>query len=114
MDTLTNGDKLITDKSETIYIGCQCHSPEHIIQAKYFGTDGVDEPELYIMLQADKGHLNFWDRLKMSVNFLIGRSGIEWHDVIPNHDDVVKLKRVIDNYTEDYKLYEETQNNGRN
>ena len=54
------------------------------------------------MLQADKGHLNFWERLKMATSFLIGRGNIEWHDVIPNHDNVVNLKRVLDNYIEDY------------
>ena len=103
-----------TDKSETIYIGCQCHGPEHIIQVKYFDAIGVDEPELYFMLQADKGHLNFWERVKMATNFLIGRGNIEWHDVIPNHNDAVNLKRLLDNYIEDYKLYEETQTNGSN
>ena len=50
----------------------------------------------------------------MATNFLIGRGDVEWHDVIPKHDDIVNLKRVLDNYIEDYKLYEETQNNGRN
>jgi len=103
-----------TDKSETIYIGCQCHSPYHIIEVQYFDSIRKDEPELYFMLQSDKGHLNFWERLKMAFNFVIGRGDIEWHDVIPKYDDVVNLKRVLDNYTEDYKLYEETQNNGRN
>ena len=44
MDTLTNGDKLITDKSEEIYIGCQCYGPEHIIQFKYYDQTGTDEP----------------------------------------------------------------------
>ena len=66
------------------------------------------------MLQADKGHLNFWERLKMATSFLIGRGGIEWHDVIPNHDDVVNLKRVLDNYIEDYKDYNEETQNGSN
>ena len=38
----------------------------------------------------------------MATSFLIGRGNIEWHDVIPNHDNVVNLKRVLDNYIEDY------------
>ena len=114
MDTLTNGDKLITDKSETIYIGCQCHGPEHIIQVKYYDQTSTDEPELYFMLQADNGHLNLWERVKMAFDFLIGRGNIEWHDVIPNHDDVVNLKRVLDNYIEDYKDYNAETQDGSN
>jgi hypothetical protein len=102
------------DKSETIYIGCQCHAPEHLIRVSYYEWVGKDEPELYFMLQSDKGHLNFWERLKMAAKFLIGRADVEWHDVIPDHNDIVELKRVLDTYTEDYKLYEETQTNGRN
>ena len=104
----------LTDKSETIYIGCQCHGTHHIIRVSYFDWAEKDEPELYFELQSDKGHLNLWDRVKMAFNFIIGRDNIEWHDVIPNHDDVIKLKTVVDNYVEDYKLYEETQTNGRN
>ena len=99
-----------TDKSETIYIGCECHGPEHIIRVSYFDWVEKDEPELFIELQADGFHLNFWQRLKMATEFLFRKGNLEWHDVIPKRDDIVNLKRVLDNYTEDYKLYEEKQN----
>ena len=98
------------DKSETIYIGCECYGPEHIIRVNYFDWQEKNEPEIYFLLQSDKAHLDLWQRIKMAFNFVIGRENIEWHDVIPKRDDIVNLKRVLDNYTEDYKLYEEKQN----
>ena len=39
---------------------------------------------------------------------------IWWVGEIPNHDDVVNLKRVLDNYIEDYKDYNEETQNGSN
>lgn len=102
----------LADKSETIYIGCECHTPEHIIRVSYFDWAEKDEPELYFELQADGFHLNFWQRLKMATKFLFRKGNLEWHDVIPNKADVVKLDTVIDNYLADYKLYEEAQKNG--
>jgi len=95
----------LADKSETIYIGCQCHGTNHIIRVSYFDWQEHDEPELYFELQSDKGHLNLWDRLKMAFNFVIGRNNIEWHDVIPNAEDVFKLRTLIENYTDDYALW---------
>jgi hypothetical protein len=100
-----------TDKSETIYIGCECHATEHIIRVSYYDWHGKDQPELYFMLQSDKGHLNFWQRLKMATNFLIGRGDIEWHDVIPNHNDLTNLNRVLKHYHADYKLWEKANGN---
>jgi len=104
----------LADKTETIYIGCQCHSANHIIRVSYFDWQEKDEPELYFELQADKGHLNFWERLKMAVNFVIGRGDIEWHDVIPTPGDVFKLRDVVENYTDDYAKWQNREiENGR-
>ena len=94
----------IDDQSETIYIGCQCHVPSHIIKVSYYEWDG-DEPELYFCLQADKIHLNFWDRLKMSFWFLIGNESIEWHDVIPDNKDLLNLNRVLTRYLDQRNIY---------
>lgn len=69
-------------------------------------------PELYMELQAH-GHLSFWNRLKMGVKFILGRATLEWHDVIPNHDDAVNLHRILTNYIKDYKLWEKVQTNGK-
>ena len=95
----------ISDRSETIYIGCQCGATEHIIRVNYYDWQERDEPELYFALQSDKGHLNFWSRLKMAFGFIIGRCDVEWHDVIPDHNDVVNLHRVLTNYQNSHKLY---------
>jgi hypothetical protein len=98
----------LSDKSETIYIGCQCHCPEHIVRVSYFDWQEKDEPELYLELQADN-HLTFWNRLKVATKYVFGGANLSWHDVIPTHSDVIKLKTVVDNYVEDYKLYEKSQ-----
>lgn len=99
----------LVDKSDTIYIGCECHCPEHIVRVSYLGCSKDQEPELYLELQAD-AHLDFWNRLKAAVKYVFGGANLSWHDVIPTHNDVIKLKTVVDNYIEDYKLYEEKQN----
>ena len=95
------------DKSETVYIGCECHATEHIIRVSYYDWHGKDEPELYFMLQSDKGHLNFWERLKMAANFIIGRSNIEWHEIIPNHKDLINFYRVLTNYLDEHRTWSE-------
>lgn len=102
----------LADKSETIYLGCECHTPEHIVRVSYFDWGEKDMPELYFELQADR-HLGFWQRVKMAWAFVFGRSNLEWHDVIPVHTDVENLRRVLDNYANDYKLWQEAETNGK-
>jgi hypothetical protein len=63
-----------------------------------------DVPELYFELQADRDK-GLWGRLKDAARYVFGAENLGWHDVIPNHDDVVNLKRVIDNYMEAHVLY---------
>ena len=96
------------DKSETIYLGCECHSPEHIIRVSYFDWANKDPPEIFMELQADR-HLNFWNRVRLAVKFIFGTDNLEWHDVIPTHNDISKLKVLIDNYHSDLKLYNEAK-----
>ena len=95
---------MLKDKSETIYIGCQCHSPYHIVRVSFYDWMADDVPELYFELQADRDK-GLWDRLKTAVSYVFKSDNLGWHDVIPNHDDVVNLKRVIDNYMEAHVLY---------
>lgn len=101
----------LSDKSETIYIGCECHSPEHIIRVSYFDWCEKDQPEMFFELQAD-AHLGFWQRIKMAFNFIFFGRNLEWHDVIPTHNDLLKLKIALDNYHKDYKLWTKAPNNG--
>ena len=96
------------DKTETIYIGCQCHSPFHIVRVSLWDWKGKDPPELYFELQADRC-LGFWKRLKAATLYLFGGENLGWHDVMPNHDDVFNLQRVIDKYNEAYKIYEDKE-----
>jgi hypothetical protein len=93
------------DKTETIYIGCQCHSPYHIVRVSLWDWKGKEPPELYFELQADR-YLGLWGRLKAATRFVFGGENLGWHDVIPNHDDVINLHRVIDNYNKAYNVYE--------
>jgi len=102
-----------TDKSETIYLGCDCHSPEHIIRVSYYDWLAQEQPEFFFELQAD-AHLSFWKRVKMAYNYVFFGKNLEWHDVVPTHPDLVNLKRVVDNYHKDYKLWHEAQDNGKN
>ena len=92
----------------TIYIGCQCHSPYHIVRVSLFEWT-KEPPELYFELQADR-HQGFWNRLKSAVRYVFGQENLGWHDVIPEHNDVVKLQNLLYNYTECYKAYKENKN----
>ena len=96
------------DKSETIYLGCECQLPEHIIRVSYYDWADKDPPEIYMTLQADQ-HLNFWDRVRLAAKFIFGSATLEWHDVIPNQNDIGKLKVLLDNYHDAYTLYNEAK-----
>lgn len=99
------GSEPMDIKDETIYIGCQCHSPYHIIQVSYWDwKDGP--PELYFCLQADR-HLGFWGRLKAAMLYLFGGDNLGWHDVMPNHEDLTNLRRLLDKYNDSYTIYKE-------
>jgi hypothetical protein len=95
------------DKDETIYIGCQCHSPYHIVRVGLWDWE-EKPPELLLELQADRCR-GLWDRIVAAVRYVCGGENLGWHDVIPSHKDVMNLRRVIDNYTELYTVYEEMQ-----
>jgi hypothetical protein len=92
------------DTSEKIYIGCQCTSAYHIVCVSFYDWMGDEPPELYFELQADRD-LGLWDRLKAAVRYVFGQENLGWHDVIPNHEDVLNLKRVVDKYNDAYVLY---------
>lgn len=94
------------DRTETIYIGCKCHSPYHIVRVSLWDWSGKEPPELYFELQADR-HLGFLGRLKAAILYLFGGDNLGWHDVIPEHNDLVKLNKLLYNYTECYREYEE-------
>jgi len=94
-------------KDEIIYIGCQCHSPYHIMKVGLWEWK-EQPPELLFELQADR-HRGLWDRLKAAYRYVCGSENLGWHDVMPNHEDVLNLRRVIDNYNEAYKIYEDKE-----
>jgi hypothetical protein len=95
------------DNDETIYIGCSCHSPYHIISVSLW--DWRDEqPELSFVLQADR-HRGLWERLKEAYRYVCGGENLGWHDVLPNRADILNLRRLIDKYDERYKIYEDKE-----
>lgn len=98
----------MSDNTETIYIGCQCHSPYHIVRVSLWDWKGKEPPELYFELQADR-HKGFWGRIVEAVYYVFGSENLGWHDVIPDHEDVINLHRVIDNYAKSYTVYKEAQ-----
>jgi len=99
---------MATDTSETIYIGCECHSPYHIIRVSFYDWLGDDAPELFFELQADRDE-NLWKRLKSAARYVFGSENLGWHDVIPNHDDLLNLKRIVDKYNEAHILYNKNE-----
>lgn len=99
----------MANKDKTIYIGCQCHSPYHIIKVGLW--EWKDQPpEFLFELQADR-HQGLWDRLKAACRYLWGGENLGWHDVMPNHEDVLDLRRMIDEYNEAYTIYKEKEVN---
>ena len=94
------------DRDETIYIGCQCHSPYHIMKVGLWDWSPEDPPELLFELQADR-HRGLWERLKAAYRYVCGGENLGWHDVMPNHKDVLNLRRVIDEYNKAYTIYED-------
>jgi hypothetical protein len=96
------------DKDKVIYIGCKCHSPYHIMSVSLWDWSPDGAPELSFVLQADH-HLGFWGRLKAAALYLFSIENLGWHDVLPNHEDILKLSQVIDNYNEAYKIYEDKE-----
>jgi len=102
----------IQDNSETIHIGCECHSPAHIVRVSYWDWQTKDRPEVYMQLQADRC-LTFWQRLKLGTKFILGTDNLEWHDVSPTHDDLTKLQKLLRTYSADYKLWEKANSDGK-
>ena len=93
---------------DTIYIGCECHSPDHIVRVSLFDWEGNDPPEFYLELQADRC-LGLWDRLKHAVRYVFGSENLGWHDVIPNREDIVKLHELSERYLKAYEVYKEKE-----
>lgn len=97
---------------DTIYIGCECHSPDHIVRASFYDWEGKDPPDFYLELQANRC-LDFWDRVKHAVRYVFGGQNLGWHDVIPNKMDIVKLHDLTDRYLKAYEVYKEKQNENK-
>jgi hypothetical protein len=90
---------------DTVYIGCECGSPYHIVRASFYDWGEKDKPELYLELQADRC-LGFWERVRHAVRYVFGEENLGWHDVIPVKADIVKLHELTDRYLKAYDVYE--------
>jgi hypothetical protein len=93
----------------TIYIGCECGSPYHIVRATVDEWGEKDPPDFYLELQADR-HLGFWDRVQHAVRYVFGEENLGWHDVIPNKADIAKLHELTERYLTAYATYEAAKN----
>lgn len=98
--------------TDSIYIGCECHSPEHIIRVSYFDWAAEEKPEMFFALQASNS-LTFWQRLILAAKFVVKGERLEWHDVIADHNDLIKLKNTLDKYHSDYKLWQKANTDGK-
>ena len=94
---------------DTIYIGCECHSANHIVRVTMFEWDDRESPEFYLELQADRC-LSFWERVQHAVRYVFGDENLGWHDVIPNKADVDKLHDLTGRYLKAYETYEAKKN----
>jgi len=97
---------------DTIYLGCECHSADHIVRVAFFEWGEKDPPDFYLELQADR-HLGFWDRVKHAVRYVLGEENLGWHDVIPVKQDIVKLHELTSRYLKAYEIYEGKQNENK-
>ena len=95
----------VDDRSEEIFIGCECNSPAHIIRASYWDWGLDDSPEFYLELQSDMP-FGFFTRVRKAFNYVFFGTRLEWHDVIPKADDLRKLQVLISKYLERYEHYE--------
>jgi len=93
------------DRSTELYIGCECHSTEHIMRVTYYDWVEDEYPELYFEPQVHTHH-GFFGRLKRAFNYLFFGTRLEWTDIIPKKDDLTKLQDVISRYLERAELYE--------
>jgi hypothetical protein len=94
---------------DTVYIGCECGSPYHIVRTSFYEYGDTEPPELYLELQADR-HLGFWERVQHAVRYVLGEENLGWHDVIPVKADIVKLHELTGRYLKAYEAYEAKQN----
>lgn len=95
----------VDDRSEEIIIGCECHSPAHLIRVNYWDWGLEDSPEFHFELQSDMPH-NFFTRVKTAFNYVFFGTCLNWHDVIPKEDDLRKLQGLISKYLERQDHYE--------
>jgi hypothetical protein len=98
-----------TDKSETIYINCECHSPQHIICVDLHDNGKEEAPDLYFELQADRSY-GFFKRLQLAFFYIFGSANLEWHDVIPDRESAYNLHRLLVNYLKLYKAFDDHKN----
>ena len=95
----------VDDRSEQIFIGCECGANEHIIRASYWDWQLDDSPEFYFELQSDMP-FGFFARVKRAFRYVFFGERLRWHDVIPKPDDLRNLQVLISKYLDRHDHYE--------
>jgi hypothetical protein len=75
---------------------CQCHANEHMVAVNVYHWPD-DEPDFCLSVTADV-HLPWYRRVWVAIKYMFGQPSLSWHDVLLNHEDVVKLDNIISDY----------------
>lgn len=84
------------DLSDALILDCECSSAEHIIRFSLYDWD-TDFPELLVEVQASH-FLPWYKRLIVSIKYLFGIPGLDWHDSMIKSKDVPRLKELIEKF----------------
>lgn len=91
------------NKDETLWITCECYTPEHTVNVLFVkdtgSTLGVpDGPELYIR-PVLVPHESFFQRLKSAFKYVFFKHGVEgFGEVLVSKDSVSELYKMLTAY----------------
>jgi len=82
----------------TVFLSCECHSPEHtiIVQVFDWGDNLPYKPDFIVNVQASN-YRSFFRRVWAALKYVFGADLI-WNDVIVDRKDIPKLQAAIDHY----------------
>lgn len=90
---------------EELFLGCDCHSADHIARLTYWPRDG----EMYLTVRLGRG--TFWERVKRAFHYVFASKPCRYGDFdefILRPEDVARLSEFLATY-EDYLSVEATK-----
>jgi hypothetical protein len=100
------------DKSYTIHLDCECHSPDHIVRYSFWDWGPDEMPDLFVEVQA--GHyLPWYKRIWLGIKYMFGVPSLSWHDAFIKAKDVDVLQKMLNDYKVAYDKWQKGSNNGK-